>query len=546
MAYPLFHPKNDAPHPMIMSEAEFSAAFPTESDYVERKTGIGTEPLQDAIVSFSNTDGGVILIGVNDEGTVVGRELTQGAQDDLHRIMRIVVEPGRYGIEEMSVGSRRVIVLWVAKREEGFAQTSRGRVLVRQGTHKVPLFGRDLRDFINSRTLSRFEATSVSVPLEDASARLVEHVAEAYGWSDESSWEERLTERGLVSPRSLDLTVAGALHLLEDPATVLGKAFIEVLRFPANGGDYDRRVEFRGPLARQVEDCATFLYEELGSELVVLGIRRYELPRIPLVVLREAIANATAHRSYEATGTAIRVELRPEAVIIISPGGLPEPVTIENLRDTQAARNIDTIGVLRRFGLAEDAGRGIDVMEDSMRDEMLAPPIFADSGQSVTVTLPIRSAVAPAERAWVREIEARGLIELSDRVVLVHAARGEKLTNSRVRDLLGVDQVTARMSLHRLRDAGFLVQNGRRGGASYALEESIAPPAGLRLPREDLKELIVSLAEDEPVTNARVRIRTGLGRAQALAVLDEVVAEGRLVRVGERRGTRYVRPESPA
>jgi hypothetical protein len=102
------------------------------------------------------------------------------------------------------------------------------------------------------------------------------------------------------------------------------------------------------------------------------------------------------------------------------------------------------------------------------------------------------------------------------------------------------------MSLHRLRDADLLVQHGRRGGTSYVLEESLAPPAGLRLPMEDLKELIVSLARDEPVTNARVRTRTGLGRAQALAVLDEAVTEGRLVRIGERRGTRYIRPGSAA
>ena len=108
-------------------------------------------------------------------------------------------------------------------------------------------------------------------------------------------------------------------------------------------------------------------------------------------------------------------------------------MTVENIRETQAARNYRVITVLRRFGLAEDAGRGVDVMVESMLQEMLEPPAFEDSGHSVSVTLPIRSAVTPtASEASVREVETRGLIEPSDRILLVHAARGERLANSRV------------------------------------------------------------------------------------------------------------------
>lgn len=546
MSYPLFHPRSADPHPMGISRAEFDRAFPDEDPYVERKKGIGGNAIQDAVVAFSNTDGGVILIGVGDDGTVHGRELTPGTQDDLHRILGEVHQPGRYDIEELFVDSRPIVVLTIAKREEGFAQTSQGRVLVRRGTRKVPLFGHDLRDLLNAQTLRRFEATSTGVELRHASPDLVQEVAGAFGWSDEAATPERLQEHGLVTRDGAHLTVAGALHLLKRPEETLGKAYVEVLRYAPGSVEYDRREEFRGPIARQVEGATSFIAEELGTELVVLGVRRYELPRLPVVVLREALANAVAHRSYEANGTVIRVELRPEAVRIVSPGGLPEPVTVRNLRDTQSARNVDTIRVLRQFGLAEDAGRGIDVMEDSMRQELLEPPQFADAGHAVEVVLPIRSPVAPAERAWVREVEQRGLIEPLDRAVLIHAARGEKLTNSRVRELVGVDQIAARRMLHRLRDAGFLVQQGARGGAWYELDRSLAPPAGLRLARDDLRSLVVDLAREGPVTNARVRLRTGLDRTEALVVLDDLVREGRLTRTGERRGTRYELPDDAA
>jgi ATP-dependent DNA helicase RecG len=542
MAYPPFHPSNPAAEPLFMSSDEFREAFPSESDYVERKSGFNRTAVQEAAVAFSNTEGGVILIGVDDSGAIVGRDLTPGMLDDIHTTMREARDPGRYLVHELRVDDRPVVVLSIARRVEGFSQTSSGRVLVRRGTMKVALFGGELARFINERTLQRFEETEAPATLDQAHADVLSELEATFGWSRDVP--ERLAEHGLLARNGRDrLTIAGALYLLSDPAEWLGKAFIEILRFPADGEEYDKRTEIRGPLHHQLQRAVEEVVNELGSELVVLGVRRYELPRLPQVVLREAVANALAHRSYEMQGTSIRIELYPQHMRIVSPGGLPEPVTVENMRETQAARNLRVITVLRRLGLAEDAGRGVDVMVDSMLEEMLDPPVFEDSGHSVSVTLPIRSAVTPSERAWVREVEARGLIEPTDRILLVHAARGEHLTNARVRQLVGVDAGEARRALHRLRDADFLVQHGSRGGASYTLNETLAPPAGLRLTRQALKDLIIELAADDgpPLTNARVRERTGLDRAEALRLLDDLVSEGRLERLGTRRGTRYVR-----
>ena len=542
MAYPPFHPSGPTPLPLFLSATEFARAFPAESDLIERKRGFNRTAVQEAVVAFSNANGGVILIGVDDGGTIVGRELSPNLLDEIHRSIGEARDPGRYSVHALDVDGKPVVVVAVARRVEGFSQTSSGRVLVRRGTMKVALFGGELTHFINARTLHRFEETEADVALDGADAELLSELAAAFGWSQDVP--ERLAEQGLaVRNGQRRLTVAGALYLLPDPAEQLGKAFIEVLRFPAEGAEYDRRLEVRGPLHHQLQRAVDEVTSELGSELVVLGVRRYDLPRLPQVVLREAVANALAHRSYEMQGTSIRIELYPHLVRIVSPGGLPEPVTVENIRETQAARNYRVITILRRFGLAEDAGRGVDVMVESMLQEMLEPPVFEDSGHSVTVTLPIRSAVTSAERAWVREVERRGLIEPGDRILLVHAARGERLTNSRVRELSGIDANEARAALQRLRDADFLVQHGSRGGASYTLNESLAPPAGLRLTRQALKELILELATEDgpPLTNARVRERTGLDRVEALRLLDELVSEGLLERTGTRRGTRYVR-----
>jgi ATP-dependent DNA helicase RecG len=544
LPYPLFHPRSRRQPPFSVSLHEFQQEFPAEGSLVEFKSGTAGRALQDSVVAFSNGDGGVVLLGVADDGIPSGRPLDAGTEDAIHEALASASDLGRYEIQGVDVAGRGITVLSVAKREEGFAQTSNGRVLVRRGSRDDPLFGADLQRFINERAQSRFETTITEIPIEGADAMPRARLAEAFGWAD-GALAERLEETGLA--REGRLTVAGALYLLSDPAVRLGKAYIEILRYPDDSGmDYDRREEIRGPLDVQVRETVDRLTRDLGRELVVLGTRRYELPRIPEVVLRESIANAVAHRSYELTGAATRVEIRPGAIRIISPGGLPEPVTVRNIRDTNSARNLDVIRTLRRLGLAEDVGRGVDVMQDVMRSEMLNPPVFIDHGHVFEVSLPVRSAVAPIERAWVRELESRGELEGDDRLVLVHAARGDGLTNARVRGILQTDAQRARLVLQRLRDRELLTQHGNRGGATYTLVGSLRPPAGLRLTAAELDSLVEALAERGPITNADVREATGLDRVAALRVLDRLVVAGRLARRGERRGTRYVAVETVA
>ena len=454
--------------------------------------------------------------------------------------MRNVRDPGRYELHSVVVDERPVTAIAIARRQEGFAQTSGGVTRVRKGTRDEALFGADLQSLINERSSVRFESTRAPASLDDLAEDLATDLAAAFSW-DAKNLPDRLHESGYAEGSRL--TVAGALYLLKDPAAALGKTHLEILRYQGDEGvDYDRRVEVRGPLHRQLRETVAAIMDELGTEMVVLGVRRYELPRVPEVVLREAVANALAHRSYELNRTPVRVELRPGSVRVLSPGGLPEPVTVQNIREASAPRNVAVIGALRRFGLAEDAGRGIDVIQDTMQEEMLDPPVFNDHGHEVEVILPVRSPVAPVERAWVRELEQRGTLSGPDRLVLVHAARGETLTNSRVRAILQVDAETARDVLQRLRDAGLLEQRGERGGATYHLSGSLRPPAGLRLGAHELADLVEELADHGPISNSSVREATGLGRAEALAILEGLVAKGRLVRTGERRGTRYHRP----
>lgn len=248
----------------------------------------------------------------------------------------------------------------------------------------MAVFSPELERLLSERALRRFEQTDTTIPLRDAQDSLVEELRQAFDWSTtESDVADRLRERGLLT-RDGTLTIAGALFLTRPEESLRQSKFsVDVRRFTDESDLYDRREEFVGPVQRQVAEASRFIVDELGSDTVVTGLYRHELPRLPEVVIREAIVNAVAHRSYEAQGTAVIVELRPERVVVTSPGGLPEPVTEENLRHAQAARNHHVIDVLRRLNLTEDAGRGVDVMQDTMAEQLLDPPRFEDLGHAV-------------------------------------------------------------------------------------------------------------------------------------------------------------------
>jgi ATP-dependent DNA helicase RecG len=535
------HPES-ADQRQEFSLAEFREAFPKEGDYVEYKTSPARDPLGRTIVSFSNAAGGVVLVGVTDTGEPIHRGSVTSWMNSVHTIANAQRDIGRYYIRTVKVDGFTVLAVCVAARTNGVAQTSGGLPLIRRGDKDMPLFGADLADLVMSRMQAHYEENVSLVSLDQVPEEQLDAIGSLYRQAPDSErFLDSLRSDGLVTPAPDDhLTIAGVLFLTPEPRTHLGKAFVEVRRYQDDSTpDYDRRVEFVGTAGEQVRDATRFVMDELGSDFVLTHLYRYQLPRLPEVVLREAIANAVAHRSYEASGTSVVIEIRPSRVTVTSPGGLLDPVTEDNLRETQAARNPRVISVLRRWRLAEDAGRGIDVMQDEMSAALLDPPTFRDLGNVFEVLLPIHSPIAPEERAWVMELERQGGVNPTDRLLLIEAARRGRLTNSDARSVLATDAGNARAALKRLRDAGLLEQVGSRGGAYYTLSEDIAPPT-FRMDLGQLLAYLVDQARVQPLTNRLVRELARVDSLDARMLLRQLVGDGRLVRRGERRGTHYV------
>jgi len=545
MIWPRFHPLSDLPPVDELTASDFAREFSAESRHIEFKQCISRRKLADALVGFSNADGGIVLIGVSSAGKVTGLDSVGERERELHDALSNVLNPGRYSARPLRVGDRDLLVLCIERRREGFAQTSDGAILQRQRASNQPLKGPELSLFVQRRAFATFESTVTDIYWDDVPDADRENAARAWRVEVDAIRERLLDEDLLVREQGrLRLTVAGALTAFSANDEPLGRSGIEILRYTGTETEPDRRERFTGTVDAMVRGAERFVLDMLGKHSVRVGIKRIDMDRLPPLALRETLANAVAHRSYEARGTWTRVEIRVTGVTVRSPGTLPESLTLENIRDRQFARSPKVLGFLRRVGLAEDLGLGIDRIEDEMAAELLEAPRFEEGPSWFQVHLPVSGSFAPEERAWILELRRELALDRHDALLIVHAGRVGNVTNASAREWLALDRDETRRALRRLLDKGLLIQHGERGGTRYSLAEALGMPSPERLEREARQQVVLQLAGEGPVTNALVRERLDLGRGQAVGLLRSLVDSGQLVRTGEKRGTRYELPGS--
>src|SRR5690606_13703805 len=102
---------------------------------------------------------------------------------------------------------------------------------------------------------------------------------------------------------------------------------------------------------------------------------------------RELVVNAVAHRDYQISGDGIRLFIFSNRMEVTSPGGLPGPVTIDNIKDERFSRNPAIVQVLSDMGFIERLGYGVDRVIDLMRQKRLRAPEFEEKSGGFCVIL---------------------------------------------------------------------------------------------------------------------------------------------------------------
>ena len=241
-------------------------------------------------------------------------------------------------------------------------------------------------------------------------------------------------------------TVAGLLAFAHTPERWLTASGIDIATFRANqtSPTHARVRQIRGPIFQIIDDAYTILKEACTSSRQE-GARVVDTIDVPEIVLRELITNAVVHRDLSDYGSVVRIQVFPNYIEWISPGGLPANITIDTLLTAQFSRNPSLAQFLFHASYIEKFGMGLDVVNDTLRRAHLGKPEFYDDVHSFRVRVN-RDTAALSES-----------IPQSTRVATILALFTEQ-PQWRQRDILDRLRVP-RSTLQR--DLDYLVEQGR-------------------------------------------------------------------------------------
>ena len=351
------------------------------------------ETLAAAIAAMANGDGGVLILGVaGPSSAFVGVRDPLVTEDRMLQAM-LMIEP-RLMIpvpRTVRLHDRAYVVLEIPPGLPHVYAID-GRYLHRAGSENVPLKPPDIRRLL----IERGEITFEMEPVAEASADDLDWAAaQAYAASlgalGRAGAEETLLRRGCLnrSEGGTHPTNAGLLLFGRDPQRFRRGAFVLAAHFPGESmGDSFDKQEMTGNLPAILKQVETFLSSHL-RRAVTLGTNmvRAEDYELPLEAARELIVNAVAHRDYSVAGDCIRVFLFRNRLEVHSPGGLPGPMTVANLRDERFSRNPALVQVLSDLGYIERLGYGVDRVITVMRERGLREPEFVETDGGFRATL---------------------------------------------------------------------------------------------------------------------------------------------------------------
>ena len=136
-----------------------------------------------------------------------------------------------------------------------------------------------------------------------------------------------------------------------------------------------------------IDDVTAWILTKINVELIIKTVRREERPELPEDALREAVANAVAHRDYRSPGN-VQVYVFKDRVEIVSPGGLPAGMTKADLGAKSMPRNPLLFSMLYRMDVVEHIGSGIRRILDRCQEHGVPQPTIEVSENWVTVTFP--------------------------------------------------------------------------------------------------------------------------------------------------------------
>jgi ATP-dependent DNA helicase RecG len=536
----------------------------------EERSPLGDGELVETVVCLSNGRGGILLIGVEDDGRVTGARPRHGAYTDVRRLEALVANqtvpscPVECCV--VAVEGRDVISIEIPGGRP--VTSTSGGVYRRRATdvHGRPRCQPFFPHELQSREASRgaLDHSALVVPearWEDLDPleieRLRQTVAKNSGRADASllglSDAEIVKALGLGEggERIERVRVAGLLMLGREEAIRRLVPTHEVALQVLKGTRVATNDFFRLPLISVADEIYRRFEARNEEEEIAVGPVRVGVPHYSPAGFREALNNALIHRDYTRLG-AVHVQWRDEEIEVSNPGGFPAEVRLDNLLVTSPRpRNPILADAFKRVGLVERTGRGIDaIYEGQLRYGRPAPDYSRSSGESVQVVLPGGPANLELTRLIVQRDTPGRRVSVDDLLVINAVERERRIGLGRAAGLIQRHEGVARAVLERLVEDGILEVREERRERVYQFSAATyralgVPAAHVRItgiePIQREAMILQFVDSHGRITRSQAAELCQVDPREARLVLEKLVKRGELVVRGEKRGSYYER-----
>lgn len=537
----------------------------------EAKTAARSLPkdVWDSVSAFGNTQGGQIILGLSETD---GFE--PAANFDIDRVVDQLVDglgkggaptpqvtpPPAFTLQRVGFEGHQLLVATIAPLAAGEGPcfvTAKGR---ERGSYQriddknIRLSPQEIFELSNTFRPSRADRQPVPDSTfddldPDSTSSLLRRKAGSRALRGTTTEMDRLHRLNVVDANG-QVTLGGLLVLGRFPQQHVPNLVIDVAVHPTRSkGEAPHQLRFQdrhtadGDLGEMVVSAVGAVVRNLRTLARVQGSSREEEVEIPPEVLREAIANAVLHRSYEDQflGQPVTVDVYPDRVEIINPGGLWGGTTVDNIGDgISRCRNQALLQMLRETptgdGLGpvvEGQGGGVPFMRTQMTAHSLREPEFTATPAQVKVTLRRHGLELVEYRRWLDQVSDHPLNE-AEASVLVHLKVSGREDVAGLRRALVLDSDDVRHALEGLARKN-LVHRDHHGVWHL----------GSQPPRTAGDEILTHLSTHEPRDIHQLTERTGRSPSALRKALRQLVNDGRVVATAppQSRNRRYLLPD---
>lgn len=518
--------------------------------------------LIDAVVAFANTSGGDIYLGVEDDGTPTGvheshKDYTQLAAFIANR----TVPPISVQAEPVYSDDGIMILLIHVPKNRSIVSSSSGKMQRRRikgdGTpENIPLYPHEITTRLSELSLLDFSAQPVPgaqyQDLDPIERERLRNIIRSYNGekyllelSDEEldkAMQFVVTMDDNLVPTYTGMLMLGRKEKLKELIPTAESAFIMM-----RGTEVTTNESFYLPLLAAIEKMIDFVAARNPEQEVEQGLFRISIPEFNPRAVREAIVNAFAHRDYTQLGRVL-VRIDADGLSVSNPGGFIEGVTYHNILTVEPhGRNPVLADALKRVGLAERSGRGVDrIFEGSLMYGRDLPDYSESTSTSVRLFIPRGMPDKKMVALISEEQQKTGVpVSLNALFVLNALRHSRRISLSEISAECNILETKLRPTVERLTEAGIIDGIGNGRGRVYVLSAKAYKDPAQYVRQTDIdvirySELIIKLAQTkEYITRKDVVDLLHVSGPQAYRLLKKLENSKQLTRNGNTSAARY-------